>query len=174
MVPNDNAVMCKFYICYICLLSCSVLHCIPGIFTEFANLPFHELFFGRSLKTSVSFPLLPLFACLKKDGAKNNYDEQLLYTTHLQILSFKRYEVSWVHRRAVGHSIPYRFLQVTVLFALNIHQLSNKMWVCIIRFLLFIFLRRHFSSFSVNIMMHPFRVISTLLEVLHQYQRLKL
>nr|CAH67537.1 H0425E08.5 [Oryza sativa] len=28
-----------------------------------------------------------------------------------QILSFKRYEVSWVHRRAVGHSIPYRFLQ---------------------------------------------------------------
>uniref|UniRef100_A0A0E0KS85 non-specific serine/threonine protein kinase n=1 Tax=Oryza punctata TaxID=4537 RepID=A0A0E0KS85_ORYPU len=28
-----------------------------------------------------------------------------------QILSSKRYEVSWVHRRAVGHSIPYRFLQ---------------------------------------------------------------
>uniref|UniRef100_J3LZ61 non-specific serine/threonine protein kinase n=1 Tax=Oryza brachyantha TaxID=4533 RepID=J3LZ61_ORYBR len=28
-----------------------------------------------------------------------------------QILSYKRYEVSWVHRRAVGHSIPYRFLQ---------------------------------------------------------------
>ncbi|KAG8082505.1 hypothetical protein GUJ93_ZPchr0014g47605 [Zizania palustris] len=28
-----------------------------------------------------------------------------------QILSLKRYEISWVHRRAVGHSIPYRFLQ---------------------------------------------------------------
>ncbi|TKW05167.1 hypothetical protein SEVIR_7G157200v4 [Setaria viridis] len=25
--------------------------------------------------------------------------------------SFKRYEISWVHRRAVGHSTPYRFLQ---------------------------------------------------------------
>ncbi|KAJ1271678.1 hypothetical protein BS78_06G144600 [Paspalum vaginatum] len=28
-----------------------------------------------------------------------------------QTSSFKRYEISWVHRRAVGHSIPYRFLQ---------------------------------------------------------------
>ncbi|KAK1294604.1 putative serine/threonine-protein kinase GCN2 [Acorus calamus] len=28
-----------------------------------------------------------------------------------QKLSFKRYEISWVHRRAIGHSTPYRFLQ---------------------------------------------------------------
>ncbi|KAK3142214.1 hypothetical protein QOZ80_4BG0343710 [Eleusine coracana subsp. coracana] len=28
-----------------------------------------------------------------------------------QTSSFKRYEISWVHRRAVGHSNPYRFLQ---------------------------------------------------------------
>eukprot|EP00267_Zea_mays_P050960 XP_020403837.1 eIF-2-alpha kinase GCN2 isoform X3 [Zea mays] len=28
-----------------------------------------------------------------------------------QTSSFKRYEISWVHRRAVGHSTPYRFLQ---------------------------------------------------------------
>lgn len=28
-----------------------------------------------------------------------------------QISSCKRYEVSWVHRRAVGHSTPFRFLQ---------------------------------------------------------------
>lgn len=28
-----------------------------------------------------------------------------------QISSFKRYEISWVHRRAVGHATPYRFLQ---------------------------------------------------------------
>ncbi|KQJ83323.1 eIF-2-alpha kinase GCN2 isoform X2 [Brachypodium distachyon] len=28
-----------------------------------------------------------------------------------QVSSYKRYEVSWVHRRAVGHSTPYRFLQ---------------------------------------------------------------
>ncbi|PAN38837.1 hypothetical protein PAHAL_7G201600 [Panicum hallii] len=28
-----------------------------------------------------------------------------------QTSSFKRYEISWVHRRAVGHSSPYRFLQ---------------------------------------------------------------
>jgi len=30
---------------------------------------------------------------------------------HPQTSSFKRYEISWVHRRAVGHSTPYRFLQ---------------------------------------------------------------
>ncbi|TVU15418.1 hypothetical protein EJB05_38939 [Eragrostis curvula] len=29
--------------------------------------------------------------------------------------SLKRYEISWVHRRAVGHSTPYRFLQVNAL-----------------------------------------------------------
>ncbi|EMS62264.1 putative serine/threonine-protein kinase GCN2 [Triticum urartu] len=28
-----------------------------------------------------------------------------------QLSSCKRYEISWVHRRAVGHSTPYRFLQ---------------------------------------------------------------
>ncbi|KAK1319028.1 putative serine/threonine-protein kinase GCN2 [Acorus calamus] len=28
-----------------------------------------------------------------------------------QKLSYKRYEISWVHRRAIGHSTPYRFLQ---------------------------------------------------------------
>nr|CAB3487479.1 unnamed protein product [Digitaria exilis] len=28
-----------------------------------------------------------------------------------QTSSFKRYEISWVHRRAVGHSTPFRFLQ---------------------------------------------------------------
>ncbi|KAG9447065.1 hypothetical protein H6P81_013193 [Aristolochia fimbriata] len=28
-----------------------------------------------------------------------------------QILSFKRYEISWVYRRAVGHSTPNRYLQ---------------------------------------------------------------
>lgn len=28
-----------------------------------------------------------------------------------QILSFKRYEISWVYRRAIGHSAPSRFLQ---------------------------------------------------------------
>ncbi|KAJ0977116.1 hypothetical protein J5N97_012590 [Dioscorea zingiberensis] len=28
-----------------------------------------------------------------------------------QISSFKRYEISWVYRRAIGHSTPFRFLQ---------------------------------------------------------------
>nr|CAB3484962.1 unnamed protein product [Digitaria exilis] len=41
-----------------------------------------------------------------------NEKAYLLYVLRMiQTSSFKRYEISWVHRRAVGHSTPFRFLQ---------------------------------------------------------------
>ncbi|KAM0911847.1 hypothetical protein ACQ4PT_013200 [Festuca glaucescens] len=45
----------------------------------------------------------------KKSICKNDNSE--LLDSIIEISSCKRYEISWVHRRAVGHSTPFRFLQ---------------------------------------------------------------
>ncbi|KAJ0977160.1 hypothetical protein J5N97_012634 [Dioscorea zingiberensis] len=41
----------------------------------------------------------------RQHGAKR------LEISPMRISSFKRYEISWVYRRAIGHSTPFRFLQ---------------------------------------------------------------
>jgi len=55
----------------------------------------------------------------------------------LQTSSFKRYEISWVHRRAVGYSTPYRFLQVNSLYRQNSHWNLTFFILFNIHFLLF-------------------------------------
>jgi hypothetical protein len=76
---------------------------VEMLFWDFLGIISHLNAISPSLPVSHTYPLIPL-----------------------QTSSFKRYEISWVHRRAVGHSTPYRFLQVNALNMLNFYlNLTN-------------------------------------------------